>query len=153
MKGITPIISIIVLLLITISLAGAAYMFLGGIMTGYTQGVQLTGICVGSNTAFITVTNQGSNSISLGTCDVVGSVTGPSTECGDYIIIRTDTLGANMVGQFDTNTIQGAEPERLFRTTFQDTACAAAGTPTTCKYAFTRAGEVAPIEVTVRCSG
>jgi flagellin-like protein len=156
MKGITPIISIIVLLLITVSLAGAAYVFLGGVMTGFTQGVQLTGICVGGTEAFITVTNQGSNRVNLGSCNVtVGGnnpVQGPSTTCGDYIIIRTDANGAAMDGIFDAATIQGADPNKLYRTTFHDTACGTSG-PATCKYAFTRAGEVAPVEVTVSCSG
>lgn len=152
MKGITPIISIIVLLLITVSLAGAAYVFLGGVMSGFTQGVQLTGICVGGTEAFITVTNQGSNAVDFGGCDVASSVSGSSATCGDYIIVRTDTSGNAMDGYFDSNTIQGADPNQLYRTTFHDTNCAPSGAAT-CKYAFTRAGEVAPVEVTISCGG
>jgi flagellin-like protein len=152
MKGITPIISIIVLLLITISLAGAAYVFLGGVMTANIgRVVQASGMCVAGTEAFLTVTNMGTMAIDLGTCDT-NPVSGQSASCGDLVVVRTD--GGSMAGAtFDSNTIPASEVNRVFRATFRDPGCTTAGNPNTCKYAFTRAGETQPVEVTVSCSG
>jgi flagellin-like protein len=150
MKGITPIISIIVLLLITISLAGAAYVFLGGYMTAYTgRAVQATGICVGGTEAYITVTNMGSLPVQLTNCAL--SADSRTYECDDLTVVRTD--GGQMSGTFSANVIQAAEPDRLYKVTFTDTTCAASGVPDVCKYAFTRAGELQPVEVSVSCGG
>ena len=153
MKGITPIISIIVLLLITVSLAGAAYVFLGGYMTAYTgRAVQVSnpGTCIGGTEALITVTNMGSLSIDLGSVAGVGSITGDYTECGDIRVIRTD--GGTMTASFSAASIAAAQPSELDSVTFRDTNCAS-GSPVVCKYAFTRAGELQAVESTVSCSG
>ena len=158
MKGITPIISIIVLLLITVSLAGAAYMFLGGYMTAYTgRAIQTSGICLGGTEAFITVTNMGTLPIDLGTCDASGGDgTTPDMECGDIIVIKTDgsNLGtASSDALFSADNIPAAELDNLHRVTFRDPGCTTTGNSKTCKYAFTRAGEIQPILVSVGCSG
>lgn len=155
MKGITPIISIIVLLLITVSLAGAAYVFLGGYMTAYTgRAVQASGICVGGTQAFITVTNMGTLMVDLTGCDLPANPqAGQSTDCGDITIVRTD--GGSMLNAGFLNgqtTIGAAGPDRLYKATFVDD-CTTPGNPYICKYAFTRAGEIRPVEITVSCSG
>ena len=61
MKGITPIISIIVLLLITVALAGAAWSYLQIYwtgMTGKTVSV-VSSFCVGGNTAVVLLRHTG----------------------------------------------------------------------------------------------
>ena len=60
-KGITPIIAIIVLLLITVALAGAAWTYLSTYITGLTgQSVELQDyFCVGGQTPVILVRNTG----------------------------------------------------------------------------------------------
>jgi flagellin-like protein len=152
MKGITPIISIIVLLLITVSLAGAAYMFLSSYMTGFTgQAVQASGLCVAGTEAYITVTNMGTQPIVLGACNTPGSITGQSGNCGDITVVRTD--GGNMDAYFNGTSIPAAEPGKLYKDVFRDAGCTITGTPARCTYAFTRAGEMQPVTVTVNCGG
>ncbi len=154
MKGITPIISIIVLLLITVSLAGAAYVFLGGYMTAYTgKALQVSnpGLCIGGREAFITVTNMGTQPINLGNCATVAQ-SGTFADCGDITVVRTDG-GAMVNAGFDADTIAAAQPGALSKVTFRDPGCTSAGTPAVCKYAFTRAGELQAAEAIVSCSG
>ena len=145
MKGITPIISIIVLLLITVSLAGAAYVFLGSYMSGMTgQQLKATALpCVGGTSAYVTITNMGSQVVSLGTCDVT-AVTGVSGVCGDITIVRTD--GGNMDATVSADIINASDIGNLDSVTFIDTNC-----NTRCEYAFTRAGELQPETAVVDC--
>lgn len=154
MKGITPIISIIVLLLITVSLAGAAYVFLGGYMTAYTgKAIQVSnpGLCIAGTTAFITVTNMGTQPITgLDACTALGGET--SLDCGDLTVVRTDGSTFGVGAAFDDASIAAAQPGVLAKTTFRDPGCAPAG-PATCRYAFTRAGEMQAVECTVTCTG
>jgi flagellin-like protein len=160
-KGITPIISIIVLLLITVSLAGAAYIFLSGYILGPTgRAVQASGMCLGGTTAYITVTNMGSLPIDISDCISGGANAGDGTaasmDCNDLTIIRTDggNLGtAASEAYFEQGTIAAAEPTQLHKSAFHDPGCAPSGTANLCKYAITRAGELAPVELSVSCSG
>ena len=152
MKGITPIISIIVLLLITVSLAGAAYVFLSNYMTGYMgQAIQASGICIAGTEAYVSITNMGTQSISLGACNTAGSITGTSGDCGDLTVVRTD--GGSMNAQFEGNSIPASQPGELSKVAFRDPGCTVAGTALRCTYAFTRAGELQPVTVTVNCGG
>ena len=63
MKGITPIIAIIILLLITISLAAAAWTFLTGYFTGLTTGtIELSQpTCLSGTIPFAVVKNIGTS--------------------------------------------------------------------------------------------
>ena len=147
MKGITPIISIIVLLLITVSLAGAAYIFLSGYIGGLTgRAVQVTGTCIGGSSAFITVTNLGNQNIDISGCNVAGAVSGTSTTCGDITVVRVDSGVMN--GQFDATNINAATPSGQSAAHLTDAGC---GANTLCEYAFTRAGEWQPAEVSIQC--
>ncbi len=67
MKGISPIISIIILLLITVSLAASAWMYISGYWSGLiATGVEITStICSGGTTAVIYVHNIGTTNINL----------------------------------------------------------------------------------------
>ena len=149
MKGITPIISIIVLLLITVSLAGAAYVFLSGYMQGLTgRAIQVTGTCQGGGTAFITVTNLGNRNIQIDpSCIGDNAITNQqSAVCGDITVVRKDS--GSMVAGFDANAIPAATPTTMSAAHFTDSGC---GAGNLCSYAFTRAGEWQPAEVTVQC--
>ena len=53
---------------------------------------------------------------------------------------------------YNDNKLAAAEPNTLDRVVFKDANCAPSG-PTVCKYAFTRAGDITPVEVTISCSG
>jgi flagellin-like protein len=99
-KGITPIIAVIILLLITVALAGMAWAFLSGYFTGMT-GKTIAVVdysCVNSNTAQVIIRNSGTGTIDLGTCTVAGSITTSTFTCGDLTITRTS--GA-MAGKLD----------------------------------------------------
>lgn len=67
MKGISPIISIIILLLITVSLAASAWMYISGYWSGLTAtGVEITStLCSGGTTAVIYVHNIGTANTNL----------------------------------------------------------------------------------------
>ena len=152
MKGITPIISIIVLLLITVSLAGAAYVFLSNYMTGYMgQAIQASGVCVAGTEAYITITNMGTQAVLLGACNTPGSMTGTSWDCGDLTVVRTD--GGSMNAYFNGTSIAASQPGQLYKVAFRDPGCTTTGNPVRCTYAFTRAGEIQPVTVTVNCGG
>jgi flagellin-like protein len=79
-KGITPIIAIIILLLITISLAAAAWTFLTGYFTGLTGNVIdiSTQTCIGGDTAMGIVKNIGSAGIIIGDITVIDKADGNS---------------------------------------------------------------------------
>ena len=153
-KGITPIVSIIVLLLITVALAGVAWTYLSGWITGYTgKDFQVTnpGSCIGGTTAMVTITNMGTDNIDLDDCHSDGSITGTSKQCGDIIVTRTD--GGTMHAQFSAGSIAARGAGGNFHSvTFNDT-CTTAGHPATCTYDFTRPGAPTPKTVTVTCSG
>jgi flagellin-like protein len=152
MKGITPIISIIVLLLITVSLAGAAYVFLSVQMESYTgKAIQASGVCVGGTQAFITVSNLGTQSVSLTGCDSANPISGQSENCNDITVVRTDG-GSMSNAYFDVTSIPAAVPGQISKATFTDDGCGASGAEI-CRYAFTRAGEIQPVEISISCSG
>ena len=113
-KGITPIIAVIILLLITVALAGMAWAFLSGYFTGLT-GKTIAVVdysCIGTNTAQVIVRNAGTDSVSLGACTPAGSVGGGTSTtdtCGDMTITKTSGLPANLGGQMDKTTIAKGE--------------------------------------------
>jgi flagellin-like protein len=144
-KGITPIISIIVLLLITISLAGAAYFFMTNYVNTLTgQAITLSGVCQGGTTARISVANMGSATINLGACTGPNAISGDETKCGDITVVSLD--GHSMDGNWSATSIAtqtGTNPESAV---FRDYNCNGF-----CKYAFTMAGELTPVTTTVQC--
>jgi flagellin-like protein len=153
-KGITPIISIIVLLLITISLAGAAYFFMTNYVNTLTgQAITLSGVCQGGHIARVSVANMGSATINLDpvndnpdviNCMGPGDISGDETKCGDITVVSLD--GHSMDGNWSATSIAtqtGTNPESAV---FRDYNCNGF-----CKYAFTRAGELTPVTTTVQC--
>ena len=99
-KGITPIIAVIILLLITVALAGMAWAFLSGYFTGMT-GKTIAVVdysCIGGTTAQVIIRNSGTQAITLSAgCAAAGGVIGTTATCGDMTI--TKTAGPAMNGQ------------------------------------------------------
>ncbi|MFH8119787.1 MAG: archaellin/type IV pilin N-terminal domain-containing protein [Candidatus Aenigmatarchaeota archaeon] len=84
MKGISTVIATLLILVITIALAGMAYVYISGVFTMQTQGIEVVdAYCVGNNVN-ITIRNIGTRTISAnnGTC----TQTAPS---GDSCSSRT----------------------------------------------------------------
>jgi flagellin-like protein len=151
MKGITPIISVIILLLITIGMAASAWTFMSGYFTTITKAsIQATGLCVGTGgagptNALVTITNMGQGVIQLGACTGVGSIgggTAKSVICGDMTIVRTDGV-ANLNGKFDKTSMSAKGT-----VTFTDTGCT---TGTECHYSFILPGMMSPQSVIIQC--
>jgi flagellin-like protein len=151
-KGITPIIAVIILLLITVALAGLAWTFLSGYFTGLTgKTIQVSDFfCMGGVNAQITITNTGTETISLGTtgtCDTAGSITGVSESCGDITITRTD--GANMHGD-----LGGATTVRPGGTVVFNDSCWTGSGVSTCSYRIVGGSSgIGPNTATVSCAG
>ena len=88
-KGITPIIAVIILLLITVALAGMAWAFLSGYFTGMTaKNIQLIDYSCASGTSRIIIRNAGSQSVSMG-ASCTGTFPGTVATCGDMTVIKT----------------------------------------------------------------
>ncbi len=90
MKGITPIISTIVLVLVMVALAGAAWSYIGGFTSSYTS--KVIDLPPGSSyfdgkNVNIMLRNIGTSAISTGSCTVSGSNNNTVT-CGDITITR-----------------------------------------------------------------
>ena len=157
-KGITPIIAVIILLLITVALAGMAWAFLSGYLGGLMgKNIQIAdSYCLGNTQAKVVITNIGTDNINIGatgTCDGAGSITLAEKLCGDIVISRTDT-GGTMYGSLITSGTSGSiAPKSSF--TFTDANCTTTTIGTKiCAYRI-RAGSsgVGPNVVTVSCSG
>lgn len=147
MKGITPIIAIIILLLITIALAATAWTFMSGLMTSYTRSFTVVdSYCSGSITTTVRLryVGTGSDPMSLGDCSTAGHMTGTSDTCGSVTISKTD--GANFAADavLDKATIKSGEIA-----TFTET-CTTLATPKMCSYRFAGMG-MGSIVSTVSC--
>ena len=96
MKGITPIIAIIVLLLITVALAGVAYSYLNSYMTGLTsKSIEVRdSFCVSGDTAIIIVANVGTTPIDVdeteGDILILNSADGSTVPTANYAWYQTD---------------------------------------------------------------
>jgi len=100
---------------------------------------------------YITLTNMGSEPISLVGCTGVGSITGISATCGDIIVTRNN--GGSMNAYFNKATIEVYELGSISVATFKDEGCTTAGNPKVCRYAFSTAGGMQSTEVSVSCPG
>jgi len=69
MKGISAVIATILMLVITIALAGTAYMYISGIFTTQTQGVEIIdAYCSPDNKTSASIRNLGTNPVTGITC-------------------------------------------------------------------------------------
>ncbi len=85
-KGITPIIAIIVLLLITVALAGAAWTYLSTYMTGLTgESIEVRDyFCVRDDTATIIVANTGQLKMPVNDITIIDTATGSPLTSGTW---------------------------------------------------------------------
>jgi flagellin-like protein len=134
-KGITPIIAIIILLLITIGLAATAWTYLSGFLAGYTKSLQLVdSYCMGATTANVILRNTGPDPIALGaSCTITDGST--TATCGSLTITRTD---GGTFSSASINPSSGSLPAAS-SLTFQD-GCTVSGTPRVCTYRFVSGG-------------
>ena len=144
-KGITPIIAIIILLLITIGLAALAWTYLSGFLAGYTKSISLVdSYCTGTTTANVVLRNSGTEPIALGSAAC--SFSGTSTACGSLTVTRTD--GGNLNSASINPSSGNLAP--MGTLTFTDTGCTPAGTPAVCTYRFVAGGTGATV-VSIPC--
>jgi len=145
MKGVTPIVAIIILLLITIALAGAAYTYLSTYFQGVTgKATQIIdAFCTAGTTTKIVIRNIGTQQLSLGNCAAtpLTAGSGPST-CGDLTLTKSSG-GAWGSASFDASSLGVG-----VTSTFTDTC----GSATFCSYRFLAAGSaLGPALATVQC--
>ena len=149
MKGISTVIATILMLMITIGLAGTAYLYISGAFTQQLQGLELVDeFCQGGATAVLTFKNAGTNVISYvsGACSDTGVAT---ANCGSIGVRRTSPSSDFGVGQ-PTGNAATADPGVLV--TLTDTGCTTAGTPRTCVYRLTPPGGRSVVS-SVGCTG
>lgn len=156
-KGITPIIAVIILLLITVALAGFAWSFLSGYIGGLTgKNVQVAdSYCASGTQAKIVLKNMGTEGVNVGNCPqdivapIVQPIAGTEATCGDITIVRTDTSGA-MSGYLSTITTVPSQGTLVFT----DTGCTGVGVAKICTYRI-RAGAsgMGPNVISVSCPG
>ncbi|NIO22451.1 MAG: hypothetical protein GTN38_00305 [Candidatus Aenigmarchaeota archaeon] len=142
-KGITPIIAIIILLLITIGLAATAWTYLSGFLITYTKSISLVdSYCTGANTSNVILRNSGTESIALGSAAC--SFSGTSATCGALTITRTDGGTFNGASINPSSGNLGTQATLTFRD-----ICTTAG-PTVCTYRFITGGTGATV-VSIPC--
>jgi flagellin-like protein len=85
-KGITPIIAIIVLLLITVALAGTAWTYLSSYMTGLTGNSYdiRDSFCVGGDTGVIMLANTGTRDLPVTEISIIDQSTGSAVAGGSW---------------------------------------------------------------------
>ena len=140
-KGITPIIAVIILLLITVALAGLAWTFLSGYFTGMTaQNIQLIDYSCAGNTVRVIIRNAGSQSITMTSpCTISTSV----ATCGSLTVIRESN--------FNTAPTLSLTPVPAGSTTTFTETGVSAGTHTYRFSTTTGAGGPSPNVATVSC--
>ena len=152
-KGITPIIAVIILLLITVALAGFAWSFLSGYIGGLTgKNVQVAdSYCAGGTSAIMIIRNTGTESLNIGTAPIGCTAVLPDTNertCGDVTITRTDTGGL----MDSALNLAGVIPQQgAFKLT--DTGCTQTGSAKICTYRIRAPGGMGPNIISVSCSG
>jgi len=145
-KGITPIIAIIILLLITIGLAATAWTYLSGFLGTYTKSLTLVdSYCIAGINSTVIMRNSGTEAISVGTCGASSSFSGNTAQtCGALTITRTDGNAFSNAYLSTTGTLGTQQ-----MVTFTD-GCTTSGSPRVCTYRFST-GVTGATVVTVPC--
>lgn len=143
MKGITPIISIIILLLITIGLASAAWTYMSGYMSNLlSKNLDVsTGSCIGGTQVVFIIRNTGTDNVNSANINclnlISGSVEPPLVwEWLNGSAAGTPTLGAGVAARAKIST-----------------PCTTIGNPKMCKYQLTLAGSTWHQDIPVQCAG
>ena len=84
MKGISTIVATILMLVITIALAGTAYTYIRGSVSSQMQGLQITDSSCNSTFAFITLRNVGTTPVTISA--ITCTQTAPSADPGCTLI-------------------------------------------------------------------
>jgi len=150
MKGISGVIAVILMLMITMALAGSAYLFISGAFSRQTQGIELVdAFCVGGLEARILFRNAETNDITFvgsgGTFLGCTPTTGSPATCGSISVNRLSGGGTASFGGDRTPVAPGTTA------TLRDTGCTTAGTTRTCIYRITSSGRA--VEASVPCTG
>lgn len=85
MKGVSAVIATILMLMITIALAGMAYMYISGIFTTQTQGVEVVDSYCAAGTVTLVIRNIGTANITSLTC----TQTAPSGDTCSFTGVNT----------------------------------------------------------------
>jgi len=169
MKGISTVIATILMLMITIALAGTAYLYISGVFTQQTQGLEIVdAFCVGGKDAVITIRNVGTTDISFvgattspfkGDCS---PATGNTARCGTINIVKTSgPATSGFKGRDNTLKIEPGTTADIIDEDSATTAttesvkpegCTTAGTTATCVYRITPPSGRS-IVATVSCIG
>ncbi|MEM5871854.1 MAG: archaellin/type IV pilin N-terminal domain-containing protein [Candidatus Aenigmatarchaeota archaeon] len=139
MKGITPIVSIIILLLITIGLAAAAWTYMSNVFTGITaKAIDISSqFCIGGTQAVGIVRNIGTDNIHVDEIIILNSTTGNKITNVDWKTVDGNAL--------PNNNIPPGEQAKV------TLSCTSQGKPATCTYNFVLAGRTQ--KMSVYCSG
>ena len=144
MKGITPIISIIILLLITIGLASAAWTYMSGYMSGLMSrvlDVSSSPSCIGGTQVTFIARNAGTNNIGA-----------QSIQCMNMDTGTTEAL----TWQWLNGTAAGSSPvlgSGMSIRAIMTNPCTSPGVAKTCKYELTLGGTTWKQELPVYCTG
>lgn len=136
MKGITPIVSIIILLLLTIGLAAAAWTYMSNIFTGITaKAIEISSqFCVQGTNAVIIVRNIGTDNINT------NEITTLDAETGNSVTGTWNTVDGNPL----TTITPGGQAKLTI-------SCTSSGTPKTCSYNLILGGRTQ--KAIVYCAG
>lgn len=142
MKGITPIISIIMLLLITIGLSAAAWTYMSNYMTGMTQGVVEVSNpgCVNGMHAVFFVKNMGTDVLPTNNIIVINET--DMTAYGSGSLTWEDQTGSSTIDKIEVGQVARLQVDN----------CAGAE-PATCRYRVTVKGKTTSSSITVSCMG
>ena len=155
MKGISTVIATILMLMITISLAGTAYLYISGAFTQQIQGLEVVdSFCSGGTAAKISFRNIGTVGIGFvnGVCNPAA---GNTATCGNIGVTRTSGAGTASLGGGANPTASPAATTTVdsgVSDTLTDSICASGGTPRTCVYRITPPSGRS-IVATVSCTG
>ena len=146
MKGIATVIATILMLMITIALAGTAYLYISGAFTSQTQGIEMVdAFCSTGIQARISFRNIGTTDITFDADSCAPAIGSPST-CGSIDVTRTSGGGTASFDGDDATVEPGTTA------TLIDTGCAAPGSPITCVYRITPPSGRSVV-ATVSCTG
>ncbi|MBI2005166.1 MAG: hypothetical protein HYS80_00180 [Candidatus Aenigmarchaeota archaeon] len=145
MKGISTVIATILMLMITIALAGTAYLYISGAFTQQTQGLELVdAYCNNRVNAVISVRNVGTTDISYDVDNCLAAsgavANGVSVSCGSVRITRTSGQGGSSF--WPSGNVATVAPGTAATLTDGDDpatgavaeGCTVLGTPRSCVY-------------------
>jgi flagellin-like protein len=142
MKGITPIISVIILLLITIGLASAAWTYMSGYMNSLTSRVLeiSPASCIGGTQVTFLVRNAGTNNIGGDSIKAMNLNSGAAEALTWQYLNGTDVTSP-IIESGSTIRAKITNP------------CTTAGVAKTCEYELTLIGSTWKQEIPVACTG